>query len=660
MVGELDALPVATLEHRVRAWHMFSFLVIAIVLVFAAVQAIFISVADPSCAQNQRKQASDKRKHVGRFLNECNQKLTNWNASAGSRAFECVAAAFFVLTMRSLVADIVAIWISVALPRLWNAQDSVRASEVVRLARNQRAIGGETVDLIAAIAAVCFAVAAPRRVDALPAGAYELLRSARRIRAIGLVAFVETIDFTVAAPRVHVARRCVCALDEQARHARALVYRAADFVGRVWTILILVTPIIMIDALARRTLEVLAGAVANRFVATIAAVLNAIASQRHLHTSTIIALEVARRADASVAIGETFVGCIATMVDRVARQMERNAFAGFAQKLTFDRAHCVARTGHTPAPVVRQTTHRAFALRLSVHQRADVFAATIEHRARIRRAVLRCILYGNDAHQAADVLSQPHHVGARVFIRSQHSAQHPIGPIQVILVNGHGERMFGRRMRQHHTVRPIVVDALNFIETRVRPVQFVILVVQRYCVRHANVGGDDALQSVAGDVGALNRRRFQIPISPVHHSQTRLDCDAARLVVRIQLDHLRHVLVVCLDIVLSQFSHFERTNRCLRIRCGRPKQFIANGIVGDAFDRHLLVDNGLVIAAVEINPIDRAGMHVRIEDSASRIVVAESDRVSQKCRILNLCNRSIHVQMIGDVNALNGGNARID
>lgn len=165
--------------------------------------------------------------------------------------------------MRPFVAAIIAIGVCVALPCLRNAQCAARATEIIRFARDERAIGSQTINFVASISAIRFAVTTPRRVDALSIAANELMRCACRVRAIGLVAFIETIDFAVTTPRVHVARRRVCAFDEHAWHAGALVYRTADFVGRIGTVLILVTAIIVIDALSRRAFEMLTGAITN-------------------------------------------------------------------------------------------------------------------------------------------------------------------------------------------------------------------------------------------------------------------------------------------------------------------------------------------------------------------------------------------------------------
>ena len=232
-------------------------------------------------------------------------------------------------------------------------------------------------------------------------------------------------------------------------------------------------------------------------VARVPAVVHTVALLPRRNAPLVVALEPPLKTRPVPTVPRFLVRLVRAVRYTVARHPERHAPAVRAPETVVGVAGLrivVAPPAVLPQDAALQT--QALHDRRRV-QRADLLAAAVEVGARVREAVVGVVGYGHDAHRSVDVAPQPDHVLAGEFVGSEDGAQHPVGPVDVVAVDGDGEGVLGGHFGEDDAIGTVVLAALDLVQAGVAPVDLLGFVVEGEGVGHADVGLDDGFAAVA-------------------------------------------------------------------------------------------------------------------------------------------------------------------
>ena len=116
------------------------------------------------------------------------------------------------------------------------------------------------------------------------------------------------------------------------------------------------------------------------------------------------------------------------------------------------------------------------------------------------------VVDSDDTHGSRYLLPEPDDIFAGVFIGPEDGVEDPIGPEDVVAVDGDVERMLRRDFGQHHSIASVQIGSFDLVEAGVRPVELLRRQIQRQSVGHPDVAGDDRLDVESAVVGALDGR----------------------------------------------------------------------------------------------------------------------------------------------------------
>ena len=151
------------------------------------------------------------------------------------------------------------------------------------------------------------------------------------------------------------------------------------------------------------------------------------------------------RASAIRAVLHILIRAIITVSPQITRQHERNTLATSAAELI----HGTPQRSHGPNLTTDSIGQHGSIAEARTNRRGAIFrgityftAAAVGGEARVQSTIFTGTGDGDDAHRlAAEVLANFHHILAGVLVGRDDGAHYPVGPVDVVAVDGQCERV---------------------------------------------------------------------------------------------------------------------------------------------------------------------------------------------------------------------------